>query len=241
MRVQTTILVLGVWVLAGCASGETTTSCGERGPCPRGQVCVIDQCRVPITDGGPLDARLPDAQPVDMQAEDTAVDAVVDASVDAAVDASVDARVDALVDAGADASGRADPSAKSPATTNAKTPAAIQRIDFMRKAPPPRRRKTVSAQKTKLRARAARPQPDEELLTKPISGVDIPRPACAGAEDIDSGAGSMSDSTEVYSTSCGAAPRSGCATTRPTNWPGSETGARPQCETETDPPGRPAR
>ena len=77
MRVQTTILVLGVWVLAGCASGETTTSCGERGPCPRGQVCVIDQCRVPITDGGPLDARLPDAQPVDMQAEDTAVDAVV--------------------------------------------------------------------------------------------------------------------------------------------------------------------
>jgi hypothetical protein len=101
--VRTPTLWLWIWVLAGCASGEATDSCGERGPCPRGQICVIDTCRVPITDAGPLDARLPDAQPLDMQGEDAAADAALDARVDAQIDAAADASPDAGADAVADA------------------------------------------------------------------------------------------------------------------------------------------
>ena len=104
--VRALVCWLGVWVV-GCASGERSSAnppCGARGPCPRGQVCVLAQCRSPVTDGGlfdadVLDARLVDAMP---RVDATPVDAAPDASRDAAV---VDAQV---VDVGVDAAEGAD-------------------------------------------------------------------------------------------------------------------------------------
>jgi hypothetical protein len=94
-------------LLVGCAgSEEGTTLCGGRA-CPRGQVCVVDECRSPDmarrADMRVIDAFVrPDRNVADAQV-DAAPDAMADQStrpMDAAVDAMIDAAPDAALDMG---------------------------------------------------------------------------------------------------------------------------------------------